>query len=93
MSGLTGDDTPSPQVGSPKADSDVNDSPNHPPVVGEEGEKEGGGKEEEENKGEDEGKGEDPCTRSEGMVHFVLTDLTSLESRLSDPVIIRNVPW
>ena len=94
---ITGDDTPSPQVGSPKVDSDANDSPNNnPPISGEEeGEKaEGGGegKEEGEKKmvGAD---GEDPSTRSEGMVQFLLMDLNNLDSRLSNPVIIRNVPW
>ena len=93
----TGDDTPSPQVGSPKVDSDGNDSPNHPSDTIVEEDKEGvqegeGG----ETKGGEEGKEEkeeDPSTRSEGVVHFVLTDLTNLESRLSEPVVIRNVPW
>ena len=37
-------------------------------------------------------KGEDP-SRPEGVVQFVVTDLASLESQLSDPVMIRNVPW
>ena len=95
---ITGDDTPSPQVGSPKVDSDANDSPNNNPLISgeEEGEKaeEGGeGKEEEGEKKMGEADGEDPSTRSEGMVQFLLTDLNNLDSRLSNPVIIRNVPW
>ena len=78
-------------------DSDGNDSPTHPPDTVVEGDKqvpqegEGG-----EMVGGEEGKEEkeeDPSTRSEGVVRFVLTDLTNLESRLSDPVTIRNVPW
>ena len=53
-----------------------------------------GPKQEEEDKEKPEGeKEEDPCTRSEGVVRFVLTDPTNMESRLSNPVIIRNVPW
>lgn len=93
------DNTPSPQVGSPKVDSDVNDSPHHPPLLsGEEGEQEVEKEREEDGKGESKGeqneeKGEDPCTRSEGVIHFVLGDLTNLESQLSNPVVIRNVPW
>ena len=63
-----------------------------------EGEKEKEGKEGEK-VGEDakekpEGeKEDDPCTRPEGVVRFVVTDPTNMESRLSNPVVIRNVPW
>ena len=82
---MIGHDTPSPQVGSPKVDSDGN-SPQQPvATVAQEGEGEGakgGGRED-----------DDPCTRSEGVVCFIVSDPTSMESRLSDPVIIRNVPW
>lgn len=88
-------------MGSPKGDSDVNDSPHQPPLLsGEEGEREVGkeGEGEEDGKGESKGeqseeKGEDPSTRSEGVIQFVLKDLTNLESQLSNPVVIRNVPW
>ena len=38
-------------------------------------------------------KEDDPCTRPEGVVRFVVTDPTNMESRLSNPVVIRNVPW
>ena len=96
-------DTPSPQVGSPRVGSDINDSPHRVVDATEEGEgekeraKEGEEGEGEEGEGEEEGKGEegeeDPCTRSEGAVCFVVTDPTCMESRLSDPVVIRNVPW
>ena len=98
---LPEDNTPSPQVGSPKVDSDVNDSPHHPPLLGGEekegeagknGEGEGDGKEESKAEQSEE-KGEDPSTRSEGVIQFVLKDLSNLESQLSNPVVIRNVPW
>ena len=100
---VIGEDTPSPQVGSPKIDSDMNDSPpHHLEAAIDEGEDEmelERGIEEVMKTGEEgevkskEDKGEDPCTRSEGVVHFVLSDLTNMESRLSDPIVIRNVPW
>ena len=91
-----GEDTPSPQVGSPKEDSDSPplNQPTGDPVEGreeEEGRGEGGGKEEEAAK-EGGVKGED-ASRSEGVVQFVVSDLANLESQLSDPVMIRNVPW
>lgn len=98
---LPEDNTPSPQVGSPKVESDVNDSPRHPPLLGGEegGEREAGKDAEGEGDGKGESKGEqseekeDPSTRSEGVIQFVLKDLSNLESQLSNPVVIRNVPW
>ena len=90
-------DTPSPQVGSPKADSDMNDSPQQP-MVTEEEEEEGEGEKEGEKTGDEvkekpEAEGDDPCTRSEGVVRFVLSDPSNMESQLSNPIVIRNVPW
>ena len=94
-------------MGSPKLDSDVNDSPplNNQPM-GEPGEEggggggggggEGGGGGGKEGGGSEE---EDP-SRPEGVVQFVLTDLNNLDSplntldsQLSAPIMIRNVPW
>ena len=70
----------------------MNDSPQQPMVLGREEEKEGE-KVVEADKGKTEGEGDDPCTRSEGVVRFVLSNPTNMESRLSHPVVIRNVPW
>lgn len=74
-------------MGSAKGDSDPNDSPNPQSNEGEEGE--GGGEGEAKEGG---GEEEDP-SRPEGVVQFVVTELANLESQLSDPVMIRNVPW
>ena len=78
-------------MGSAKGDSDPNDSPNRQTNEGEEGEGEGEGGGEGEAK-EGGGEEEDP-SRPEGVVQFVVTELANLESQLSDPVMIRNVPW
>ena len=75
----TEDATPSPQPPSPKTGVPPEPLPQPQPQQ-EAGE---GGKEEE----------KDPC-RSEGCIHIVISDFDKMkDSMLSDPVLIRNLPW
>lgn len=95
----TGDRTPSPQVKSPKAGSDVTQSPGDKPedtagqdLIGPKLEDHGRGTAGPHDGREDD-QGYDPC-RSEGLLHFVIRDFSKMPEQLhSEQTYIRNLPW